>query len=120
MFLFSLLIGCSTLDPQPYIFPSKDSTKEELDKWRKEREKYVAEHPELGKNIKDLILAGVVAIGLTREQLRLVYGSDPDKIETTNLKYGADEMWFYRGHLWNDYFYFKDGVLIKIDHKREK
>jgi len=121
LFLFST--GCSTVDPPPYFFsPEPLPSLKEQDRMKREyrdkAEAYISQHPELTKRQKGLILSGVVGEGLTKEQTKLIYGDEPDKIETTNLKYNADEMWFYRGVNWNDYFYFKDDILIKIDHSR--
>jgi hypothetical protein len=116
------LSGCvlNTKDPWPYWgdpTPLKNREKERLE-WRKKRDEYLAKHPEIPKSQRDLIYAGVIGKGLTKEQVIVMYGSNPDKIETGSLKYDADEMWFYRGVGWNDYYYFKGDSLIKIDHRR--
>ena len=58
--------------------------------------------------------------GFTKEEVSIVRGLNPDKFETGHFQNGADELWFYRGVKWNDYFYFKDGILIAQEKYRVK
>lgn len=114
-----LCMGCKSVDPEPHFIGSFNPASPELAKQRRERiDRYIEAHPELAEKQRALLYSGVVGEGLTKEQVRLLLWRDPDKTEQGSLKHGADEMWFYRGPKWNDYYYFKDDILIEIDHKR--
>lgn len=118
-FTLLILMGCKSVDPESHFMGSFSPASPELVMQRRDRiDRYIEAHPELTERQRALLHSGVVGEGLAKEQVRLLLWRDPDKIEQGSLKYGADEMWFYRGPKWNDYYYFRGDVLIKIDHKR--
>jgi len=139
--IFSILLsfflsGCASVK-NPWLYWSdsnsksiEEENKERLSR-REKRHKYIAEHPELSERTKGLILSGIVEIGFNKEQLEITIGCKPNEIKISNLKYNADEMWFYRSKAnelgiigWfyrgglDGYYYFKDDMLIRIDDKR--
>ena len=125
--LFSLSwTGCATAgDPAPYFsWPKeRESTPEEILKHRAEREKYIEDHPELDQRKKNLISVGMTDEGFTKEEVEIAIKGvypNPDKIEIGRFENGADEMWFYRSVNWNDYYYFKNGILIAQEKFRVK
>ncbi len=121
---FSFLIycvGCSKrIDPRPYLFQpySPPPPQAEIRQHRERINAYLAAHPEITPDQRGLLEAGVLGEGVTKEQARLILWHTPDKIEHAPLKYEADEMWFYHLTHANYYLYFKDELLIKIDHRR--
>ena len=116
-------MGCRSVDPAPHLLdfrplPSAAEQKQYREEYDKKIAAYFGAHPELTVMQRGLLSDRVVGEGLTKEQVRMVRQNLPDKIETKLLKYDADEMWFYRSVGENDYYYFKNDLLIKIDHKR--
>ncbi len=111
-------------DPRPYFsWPEeKRSSAETITRHRKERRQYIEDRPELSQRKKNLIELGMPEPGFTKEEVLAAIRNPekPDKIETGHFKNGADELWFYRGVTWNDYFYFQDGVLIAQEKYRVK
>lgn len=122
--LSSISPGCATAgDPPPYhpLFSMpEDSSPEEIARHKEAKQKYIEDHPELSQRKKNLISVNMWERGFTKEEMRITCGSEPDKIETGRFENGADEMWFYRGVKWNDYFYFMDGILIAEEKHRVK
>lgn len=97
------LAGCYFLSEGPAV-----------ERTRNKANKYVAEHPELDKRVKNSILNDKIDLGMTKEQVKLIVGYRWPKIRKTD-KYDANEVWIYR-ELWTDeLLYFKGNVLIKIE-----
>jgi len=122
--LVFLMAGCRSVDPAPYLvdfrpLPSGEEQKRFYEERQEKIRRYINAHPELTERQKTWISdGGGPVLGLTKEHVLLLIRR-PDKIEQGSLKYGADEMWFYREQAWNDYRYFKGEILIKTDHSRE-
>lgn len=119
-----LMAGCRSVDPAPYLvdfrpLPSVEEQQRYSEERHRKIEAYISAHPGLTE-IQKAILSneGGPGGGLTKEQIILLIG-EPDKVERGILKYGADEMWFYRNQAHNDYYYFKGELLIKVDPSRD-
>ena len=125
LLILSLIFpGCATAgDPRPYhpLFSMPENpSPEEIARHKEAKQKYIDNHPELSQRKKNLISVNMWDYGFTKEEFKIAAGGDPDKIETGRFENGTDEMWFYRGVKWNDYFYFKDGVLIAQEKYRAR
>jgi hypothetical protein len=73
---------------------------------QEKRAAYVASHPDLPLAIKTAIQTQEPALGLTPDQMLLIWGQ-PDKVNQTVNASGIREQWVYS----NSYIYFENGKL---------
>lgn len=71
-----------------------------------EREKYVYDHPELPKSLKESILRGKLQIGMTKEQVLATRPMDalknPTDVQKSHTIHGTLESWYWQknsGHV---------------------
>lgn len=81
-----------------------------LQREKEEREHKAALYRKYGRQTADLILAGKVRIGMTREMCREAWGS-PDDINRSSGSWGVHEQWVYG---LGSYLYFENGILSSI------
>lgn len=104
--LFSLFIILMMV-----IFVScKEKTKETEKEMIRPQEKYINEHPDLKEEVKQNILAELVEIGMTEEQVRASWGN-PDHIEIFNSDYNSYKRWIYKDR---PKVYMKDGKVDQL------
>ena len=111
--VLTTILACSPTEP--YVLSPPWERSFDIEGWRMARRRYTLDHPTLDERIRLLILDGVVSVGMTKQQVRLTTGRAADFTLTQDLKYGADELWLYRGTAWNGYYYFKGEQLFQID-----
>ncbi len=74
-------------------------------------EAYIASHKKLSKQTTEDLRAHVIRIGMTSEEVLLIYGP-PDDTHTLETKHGVSETWIYQtGEVTAEYLHFEDGVL---------
>lgn len=87
------------------------AAKQEAEAKEADRLRKIENQPE---DVRDLILAHQVTLGMTAEQVELSWGPPHTKNRTVT-KYGVSEQWVYGyADRWSDttrYLYFDDGVL---------
>jgi len=85
----------------------------------KQRAWYLREHLDIPPEIRSIIEAGSVRVGMTTDQCRAGWGVPFEVIRTTTA-YGTNELWSYSGSLPGYGFikggslYFEDGILAMI------
>lgn len=92
--------------------PRRSGRREEarIQREKEEREHKASLYRKYGKQTADLILAGKVRIGMTREMCRAAWGS-PDDINRSSGSWGVHEQWVYG---LGSYLYFENGILSSI------
>ena len=108
--IFGLLTSCMSWSER-----QAQNRKEENDE---RRNTYIKFHPETSVKMKEIILSGSIAIGMTKEQAIASWGK-PQKNNRTVTKYGVREQWCYGVYSdsWETYLhvhtyvYFNDGKL---------
>lgn len=75
------------------------------------RQSYLEENPNINPKIKQLILEGRIAMGMTINQLRASWGV-PRRINRTHLKSGTREQWIYGYSSRPTYVYFVRGKVV--------
>lgn len=95
------LHGCSFICDykDPYWIVEKQRSQE--------RAEYVAEQNNLSPEKKNMLLSGIVEIGMTKKEVFLCWGEPTEKHESGNI-------WIYGGGIGAaNIFYFKDDILVK-------
>lgn len=103
------------LTPAEAVYAQRAEEERQREEARIQREKEEREHKaslyrKYGKQTADLILAGKVRIGMTREMCREAWGS-PDDINRSSGSWGVHEQWVYG---LGSYLYFENGILSSI------
>lgn len=103
------------LTPAEEVYAQRAEEERQREEARIQREKEEREHKaslyrKYGKQTADLILAGKVRIGMTREMCREAWGS-PDDINRSSGSWGVHEQWVYG---LGSYLYFENGILSSI------
>lgn len=103
------------LTPAEEVYAQRAEEERRREETRLQREKEEREHKatlylKYGKQTADLILAGKVRIGMTREMCREAWGS-PDDINRSSGSWGVHEQWVYG---LGSYLYFENGILSSI------
>ena len=103
------------LTPAEAVYAQRAEEERQREEARIQREKEEREHKaslyrKYGKQTADLILAGKVRIGMTREMCRAAWGS-PDDINRSSGSWGVHEQWVYG---LGSYLYFENGILSSI------
>lgn len=122
----ALICGCSTTpelakpsESQKALDELKATVGAEIESHRPEnvaardkhrREQYVNAHPELEQKTKDVILSGMLGIGMTSEQVEASCGKPPYGVNSTVTAYGKHEQWCYE----DLYLYFDNGILVSF------
>ncbi len=94
VFIFSF-IGCETVTPQA------------------RRQAYIDEHPQLSEPVKQKILDGLIAIGMTEEQVVASLGKASGVKKNVSIRV-VDEEWMYGPFPNCTYLHFDNGILIGI------
>ena len=104
------LYGCAS----PYKLPARMKTHiAEISAQREgERNRYLIEHPELSEEIRENIEEGKIALGMTKEEVKVSWGYPKEVISSSEIR----EHWFYdrfkyRGSA-STHLYFKNGKLV--------
>jgi len=84
--LVMMLSGCATFEK---LLSEEPSNYEQH-----MREMYIDSHPELSDEIKNKILNGKIAIGMTRTEVELILGK-PNHINRSDNEEGSREVWTY-------------------------
>lgn len=103
------------LTPAEEVYAQRAEEERQREEARLQREKEEREHKaalyrKYGRQTADLILAGKVRIGMTREMCREAWGS-PDDINRSSGSWGVHEQWVYG---LGSYLYFENGILSSI------
>ncbi|MFH1888485.1 MAG: hypothetical protein ABH806_00175 [Candidatus Omnitrophota bacterium] len=114
-------------------FRQNEAYDEDITDLKQRVDEYILRHPELSESVKKDLREIKVTHGATSDEAILLLGK-PDKVMRASGegRYGATEIWIYRisklrfftvfifpvfpvheGH----YLYFKDGVLVEIEHR---
>lgn len=75
---------------------------------KQKAKKYIKAHPNIDKKIKDMILAGEISVGMSREEAKASWG-EPEDINRTVGSFGVHEQWIYFGG--EILVYFENGRL---------
>lgn len=93
--LISFSLGCASVIENITGYPSIET-----------RQKYIASHPDLDNESKNIILKGSIFIGMTKEQVLASWGK-PDTINKTISSNYESEQWIYP----HGYLYFEKDIL---------
>lgn len=112
IFFIQLLVLVITLNGcQVFMLTRKNKY---LDPTPVQREAYVQSHPEISADFKKYILKGDIKQGMTKDQVRAVWGL-PDEIKKLNHK-EYDELWIYYPHWnWVHEVYFKNNIFMRYE-----
>jgi len=108
----SVLCGMVRLMAGPGADPNLFMTSAEIhEQENQRRQQYVEQRPSMDEKIKNYILAGKVAMGMTRGQVCASIG-DPRHINRSVGAWGIHEQWVYGSDIRRYYYlYFEDGIL---------
>ena len=116
LFLYcTILGGCfAPYDYSDQEYPSFEQRKEQerlnLEQQNTQRrQSYIDSHPDLSDQMRDDILAGIIRLGMTKEQAEASWGK-PYDINKSVYAFGVNEQWVY-GEYGSSYLYFEDGIL---------
>lgn len=81
--------------------------------WEQSRNQYFRNHPERSKEIKKAISQKKVIIGMTTEEVLLIWPQMAPLVRRSVRPQGVYEQWIYAWHYADDsYVYFKNGIVI--------